>query len=245
MEKKSLPEYCFEMLNNEVPIQRVAGFDDIESVKLLSGDDGGGIKIYKGEKINKVTLVDFKLGSGTLSPFGKNEKIVEAEIFQVIPDFSYKIPVWGINSVITDDGKYAFDTDLSFGFDPVEDYDFVMKYLDPFNDEYKKFFNRKDLKIVTLDTTTTWVRTYISPVFIIAETTVDKMEVVYELCSKMIRLWAEIYKDAVKQGDEFKQRQQARLKSQYSGMKDSDRMGHVIRKLYGEETFEKFFRAMV
>lgn len=243
--KKTLPDICFEMLNNKVPLKRAAWFNEIENVKLLTGEDGGGIKIYRGEKIDKVTLVDFKLGADTLSPFGKNEKIVEAEIFQVIPDFSHKIPIWGINSVITDGGKYAFDTDFSFGFDLVQDYDFVMKYLNPFNDEYKKFSNHKDLKIVTLDTTTTWVRTYISPVFIIAETTVDKMEVVYELCGKMIKLWADIYRDAKKQGEEFKSRQQARLKSQYSGMKDTDRMGHVIRKFYGEEIFGKFFRAMV
>jgi len=245
MAGKTLPDICFEMLSEEVALERVSGFDDIENVKLLSGDEGGGIKIYRGEKIDKVTIVDFKLGRETMSPFGKNEKIVEAEIFQILPDFSYKIPVWGINSVITEDGKYAFDTDFSFGFDLVQDYDFVMKYLDPFNEEYKKFCNHKDLEIVRLDTTTTWVRSYISPVFIIAETQMEKMETVYDLCGKMIRLWAKIYSDAENLGEDFKKSQQARLQSQYSGMKDTDRMGHVIRNLYGEETFGKFFKAMV
>ena len=55
MSDKSLTEFCFETLSKEVNLRRVSGLDDVASVKLLSGEDGGGIKVYKGdEKIDKV-----------------------------------------------------------------------------------------------------------------------------------------------------------------------------------------------
>jgi len=57
MEGKGLTGYCFEILSKELPLQRVAGLDDIENVKLLSGQDGGGIKIYQGEKKSQLTRI--------------------------------------------------------------------------------------------------------------------------------------------------------------------------------------------
>ncbi len=48
MQEKSLTEFCFETLSKEVNLQRVEGLDDVANVKLLSGGDGGGIKVYKG-----------------------------------------------------------------------------------------------------------------------------------------------------------------------------------------------------
>jgi hypothetical protein len=226
-------------------LQRVPGFEDIENVKLASGVEGGGIKLYKGEKINKVTLVDFKFEEGAPIPYEEDQIGIGAELFQIIPDFSYKIPVWGINSVIMKDGTYTFDTDFSFGFDLVMDYEFTMKYLEPFSEIYKKFTSHKDLTRVFLDTTTTWVRAYISPAFIIAKTRIENADTVYDLCSELIKVWVKIWKEAEKKDDDFKQSQQRRIQSQYAGMKDSDRMAKVLQDIYGRETFSKFFKAMV
>jgi len=244
MESKSLPEVCFELLSKEVKLDRIPGFEDLEHVKLLNGEEGGGIKIYKGDKIEKVTLVDFQYKTGVPIPHYDNALSIGAEVFQILPDLSFKIPVWGINSIILKNGKYHFDTDFSFGFDLVMDYEFTMKYLDPFNSIYKKFCTHPDLKRVNLDETTTWVRTYISPIFIIAETTVKKVNMVYELCSEFIRLWVKIWREAEKRDEAFKQTQKKRLFSQYAGMRGTDRMGKVLRKIYGEDTFSKFFKAM-
>lgn len=244
MAKKSLTQACFDMLSQEVNLERVPGFEDIESVKLATGEDGGGIKIYKGEKIPKVTLVDLTFEAGVPIPAHDNQIGIGAELFQILPDFSYKIPIWGINSVILKDGTYTFDTDLSFGFDLVMDYEFTMKYLEPFNEVYKKFSNHKDLKRVFLDETTTWVRAYISPVFIIAETRVETVDTVYELCSEFIKLWVRIYREAEKKDVAFKESQQKRIASQYGGMKDTDRMAKVLMEIYGQENFSKFFKAM-
>ena len=245
MKDKSLTKFCFETLSREVNLQRVPGLDDIESVKLLSGEDGGGIKIYKGEKIDKVTLVDFKFGDGVPIPHYGNEISVGAEIFQILPDLYCKLPIWGINSVIMKDSTYHFDTDFTFGFDLVMDYGFAMKYLDPFNEVYKKFWNHKDFQRVFLDETTTWVRTYISPVFVMVKTRIEKMAVVHELCSEFIKCWVKMCKDAEKKDDAFKQSQLTRIKSQYAGMQQTDRMGKVILGAYGRETFSKFFKAML
>ena len=245
MTNQSLPEFCLATLAKEVDLERTPGFEEIEKVKLSSGEDGGGIKLYRGPKIDKVTVVDFTFGSGIPDPFHKNEIALGAELFQIIPDLSYQIPVWGINTVITKSGLYSFDTDFSFGFDLVQDYPFAMKYLEPFNETYKRFSNHKDLKRVTLDETTTWVRTYISPIFIIAESNVDKKEPVYELAAEFIKLWAKIYREAEKKDQTFKDNQQQRLKSQYAGMKDTDRMAKTLMEIFGQETFMKFFKAMV
>jgi hypothetical protein len=168
-----------------------------------------------------------------------------SELFQVIPDFSYKIPIWGINTVIMRDGTYTFDTDFSFGFDLVMDYEFTMKYLEPFNEIYKQYCGHRDFKRVFLDETTTWVRAYISPAFIIAETTVDKRETVYELCSEFIKLWVKIYKEADRKDEALRENQKKRIQSQYYGMKDTDRVAQVILKIFGQETFSKFFKAFV
>jgi hypothetical protein len=244
MQSKTLPEVCFELLLKEIKLERVPGFEDLENVKLANGEEGGGIKIYKGNKIEKVTLVDFEFERGAPIPHYDNAMGVGAEVFQILPDLSYKVPIWGVNSIILKNGEYHFDTDFSFGFDLVMDYEFTMKYLDPFNEVYKKFSKHPNLKRVTLDETTTWVRTYISPVFIIAETTVDKVNTVYELCSEFIKLWVNIWREAEKRDEAYKQAQKKRIISQYAGMKDTDRMGKVLRQIYGEETFLKFFRAM-
>lgn len=244
MATKSLTEVCFELLSKEVKLERISGFEDLENVKLLNGEEGGGIKIYRGDRIDKVTLVDFRFKSGAPIPHYDNAIAVGAEVFQILPDLSCKVPIWGINSIILKNGEYHFDTDFSFGFDLVMDYEFTMKYLEPFNEVYKKFCRHPDLKRVTLDNTTTWVRTYISPVFIIAETTVDKVDTVYDLCAEFIRLWVRIWKEAEKRDEAFKQTQKRRIFSQYAGMKDTDRMGKVLKQIYGEETFIKFFRAM-
>ena len=85
---------------------------------------------------------------------------------------------------------------FTFGFDPVTDYEFTMKYLDPFDETYKKFCRHRDLERVFLDETTTWVRAYISPVFVIAKTRVKKVATVFELCSEFIKCWAAMYKEA-------------------------------------------------
>jgi len=246
MSEKSLTDFCFEMLSKEVNLQRVSGLDDIEKVKLLSGEDGGGIRIYKGkEKVDRVTLVDLRYGDGIPIAHYGNRLSVGSEIFQILPDLTYKLPIWGINSVIMKDGSYHFDTDFTFGFDLVMDYGFTMRYLDPFNEVYKKFWNHKDFQRVFLDETTTWVRTYISPVFVMVKTRIEKMAVVHELCSEFIKCWLSIYKDAEKRDEAFKQSQLARIKSQYAGMQQTDRMGKVIMQLYGEETFSKFMKAML
>jgi hypothetical protein len=245
METKSLSEFCLELLSKEVRLQKTSGFDDIEHVKLLTGEDGGGIKIYGGERIEKVTLVDFKFGQGVPIPSQGNRIGIGSELFQIIPDFSYKIPIWGINTVIMQDGTYTFDTDFSFGFDLVMDYEFTMKYLEPFNEVYKKYCGHKDFKRVFLDETTTWVRAYISPAFIIAETTGDKRETVYELCSEFIKLWVKIYREADRKDETFKENQKKRIHSQYYGMKDTDRVAQVILKIFGQETFSRFFKAFV
>jgi hypothetical protein len=243
MSRTSLPEVCFELLSREIPLQRVAGFDDIEKVKLLSGENGGGIKIYKGENIDRVALVDFRLGQGVPVPHHENRLSTGAEIFQIAPDFSYKLPVWGINSVIMKDGMYYFDTDFSFGVDLVMEYELAMKYLEPFNEVYKKFNLHPGLQIVPLAEMTTWVRTYISPLFITAITTVDKVQTVYDLAAEYIKLWVRMYRDAQKD-ETLKQRQQQRHQAQYAGMKSTDRMGKVLLGAFGKETFSKFFKAM-
>ena len=244
MANKSLTQFCFETLAKELNLQRVPGLDDIEKVTLLNGEEGGGINLYKGEKIDKVSLVDFKFGKGVPIPHHGNEIAVGAEIFQILPDFSWKLPIWGINSVIFKDGRYNFDTDLSLGFDLVTDYAFTMKYLEPFNEVYKKFSAHKDFRIVPMGETTTWVRTYISPVFIIAETRIQKLDAVFELCAEFIKLWMKMYREAEKVDNDFKTRQQQRIKLQYAGMRQTDRMGKILLGIYGKETFARFFKAM-
>jgi len=244
MAHKSLTQFCFEELSKHIKLERVSGLEEIEKVKLLSGDDGGGIKLYKADKIDKVSLVDFRFDSGVVIPHHNNEMSVGAEIFQILPDFSCKLPIWGINSIIFKDGRYNFDTDLSFGFDLVMDYAFTMKYLEPFDALHKKFLTHKDFRAVPMNETTTWVRTYISPVFIIAETTTDKTDTVFELCSEFIKLWVRMYQEAEKVDDAFKERQKQRIKAQYDGMRQTDRMGKILLGVYGKETFAKFFKAM-
>ena len=245
MDGKGLTRYCFERLAKEVPLHRVEGLDDIDKVKLLNEQDGGGIKIYQGEKIDKVTRVDLNFGDGIPVPHYNNELSVGSEIFQILPDLTYKMPIWGINSIVMKDGTYHFDTDFTFGFDLVMDYDFTMNYLDPLNDVYKKFWNHKDFTRVHLDDTTTWVRTYISPVFIMVVTRVETVATVYELCDELITCWVAMYKSAQKSDETFKQRQLERIKAQYAGMQQTDRMGKVIMKAYGQETFSRFFKAML
>jgi hypothetical protein len=244
MAHKSLTQFCFEELSRQIKLERVAGFEEIEKVKLLSGEEGGGIKLYKADKIDKVSLVDFRFESGVVIPHHNNEISVGAEIFQILPDFSWKLPIWGINSVIFKDGRYSFDTDLSFGFDLVMDYAFTMKYLEPFDALHKKFLTHRDFRAVPMSETTTWVRTYISPVFIIAETTTDKIDTVFEQCSEFIKLWVRMYQEAEKVDDALKAQQKQRIKAQYDGMRQTDRMGKILLGVYGKETFAKFFKAM-
>ncbi|MCX8042613.1 MAG: hypothetical protein N3B18_00640 [Desulfobacterota bacterium] len=244
MSKTSLPETCFELLSREIPLKKRQGHEDIEKLYLLSGEDGGGITLYTGEKIARVALVSFRFGNGVPIPHHENRLAIGAEIFQIMPDFSYKLPVWGINSVIMKDGTYYFDTDLSFGVDLVREYDFVMKYLEPFDVAYKKFNRNPDLKIVAFGELTTWVRTYISPVFFTAVTTVDRIKTVYDLAAAYISLWVHMYRDAADPHPDLKQAQQERLHLQYAGMKHTDRMGKVLQEAFGQETFAKFFKAM-
>ena len=96
-----------------------------------------------------------------------------------------------------------------------------------------------------LDETTTWVRTYISPVFVMVTTRVEKVATVYELCAEFIQCWLKMSKEAEKRDDAFKQSQLKRIKSQYAGMQQTDRMGKVILKAYGQETFSKLMKAML
>jgi hypothetical protein len=245
MPTKSLTQFCFKELSRHIKLERITGLEDIEQVKLPNGEDGGGIKLYTADRIDKVSLVDFTYKHGAPVPHHNNKLSVGAELFQILPDFSWKLPVWGINSIIFKDGNYNFDTDLSFGFDLVTDYAFTMKYLEPFNEVYKKFSAHKDFRRVTLDETTTWVRTYITPVFIIADTTTDKVDTVLELCSEFIKLWVRMYQEAEKVDDAFKERQKQRIKCQYDGMRQTDRMAKILLGVYGKETFAKFFKAMV
>jgi len=244
MAQQSLTQFCFETLAKEIQLEKVTGLEDIEKVKLLSGEDGGGIRLYKADKIAKVSLVDFRYASGVPIPHHDNALSVGAEIFQILPDFSYKLPIWGINSVIFKDGRYNFDTDLSFGFDLVTDYEFTMKYLEPFDAVYKKFLTHKDFRTVPMNETITWVRTYISPVFVIAETRDGKMDTVFELCAEFIKLWVRMYREAEKVDDAFKEKQKQRIKCQYDGMRQTDRMGKILLGVYGKDTFANFFKAM-
>jgi hypothetical protein len=244
MSQTSLTETCFELVGRDIAFQKISGFEDLERVNLLSGGEGGGIKLYKADKISRAVLVDFKLGDGVPVPHHENRLTIGAEVFQLAPDFTYKLPIWGINSVIMKDGTYYFDSDFSFGFDLVEDYYFTMKYLEPFQEVYRKFSRHPDLQIVPLSDLTTWVRTYISPVFISAIATVDKLQPVYDLAEELIKLWVRMHADAGPQGDDFKEKQRRRIQAQYAGMKNTDRMGKILLGAFGGETFGKFFKAM-
>ena len=84
---KTLPEFCLDVLSQEIDLERVPGFEDIESVQLASGEPGGGIKIYRGEDV-KVSLVDFRLGEGVPIPHHENRLGVGAVVFQIAPDFT-------------------------------------------------------------------------------------------------------------------------------------------------------------
>jgi len=243
MQQKSLPQVCLELLSREIPLQRVSGLDDLEKVQLISGEDGGGIKLYTGDKIKRVALVEFRFGRGVPIPHHENRLATGAEIFSITPDLSYKLPVWGINSVIMKDGTYYFDTDFSFGVDLVREYDFVMRYLEPWDTVYKKFSRHPDLHIVPLADMTTWVRTYISPLFLTAITTTEKVKTVYDLAGEYIQLWLQMYRDATPDPG-LQEYQQQRLHAQYAGMKNTDRMGKVILEAFGKETFARFFKAM-
>ncbi len=245
MNKKSLTNVCLEMLSKEINLQRIPGFEDIESVKLASGADGGGISLYNGEKIGKVTVADFSYGNGVPITHRQDRIGMTAELFQIMPDFSYKLPAWGIDSVLFEDGTYWFDTDFFFGFDLVNDFDFVMKYLDPFNEVYKKFFNNKDIRVYSMAEVTTWVRTHISPCYIIAELPVAKVDAVYELASALIKLWVTMYNDAEKQDESFKKSQIKRITSIYGKMETGDRMAEILCDVYGKKTFAKLFQAIM
>ncbi len=50
MVKTTLTEACFEAFTREIDLQRVTGLDDVASVKLLNGEDGGGIRVFEGDK---------------------------------------------------------------------------------------------------------------------------------------------------------------------------------------------------
>ena len=244
MERTTLTEACFEAFTREIDLQQVTGLDDVASVKLLNGEDGGGIRVYRGDKNVKVTLVDFKLGEGVPVPHHDNRLCVGAEIFKVSPDLTFKLPAWGINSVIMKDGYYYFDTDFSFGYDLVTDYDFVMKYIAPFNETYQKYTQDPAFEMVSYYESTPWVRTYVSPLFFTAIAKTDSLESVYNLAADFIGLWIKMFRDA-QQGDQaLKERQSERLKAKNEGSKNSDRMGKVLFGAYGKETFSKFFKAM-
>ncbi len=244
MDKTTLTEFCFETFTREIDLQRVTGLDDVASVKLLNGEDGGGIRVYQGDKNVKVTLVDFKLGEGVPVPHHDNRLCVGTEIFQISPDLTYKLPTWGINSIIMKDGYYYFDSDFSFGYDLVTDYDFVMKYITPFNETYQKHTQNPAFQMVSYYESTPWVRTYISPLFFTAIVKMDKLESVYDLAADFIRLWIKMFRDAEPLDKLFKERQIERLKAKNAGSKNSDRMGKVLFEAYGKETFTKFFKAM-
>jgi hypothetical protein len=244
IEKTTLTEACYQVLNREIELKRVRGLEDIASVKLLNGEDGGGIRVYQGDKNVKVTLVDFKLGEGVPVPHHDNRLCVGAEIFQISPDLTCKLPGWGINSVIMKDGYYYFDTDFSFGFDLVMDYGYVMKYIAPFNETYQKYTRDPAFEMVTYYESTPWVRTYASPLFFSAIAKTDNLDSVYNLAADLIRLWLTMFRDA-EQGDQvLKVSQAKRLKAKNEGSKNSDRMGKVLFGAYGKETFAKFFKAM-
>ena len=42
MEGRGLTKFCLETLAREVRLEKVRGLDDLEQIKLLSGEDGGG-----------------------------------------------------------------------------------------------------------------------------------------------------------------------------------------------------------
>ena len=243
MTMKTLPEFCLDVLSKEISLERVPGFEDIESVQLASGEPGGGIKIYRGEDI-KVSLVDFRLGEGVTIPHHENRLGVGCEVFQIAPDFTRKVPNWGINSIIMKDGTYYFDQDFSFGFDLVTDYDYTMKYLEPFTETYKTFFKNPAFTEVPLIDLTTWVRTHVSPTFFAALATTDTVQAVYDLAAEYIKLWISIFKAEEKKDEAFKEAQMKRIQAQYAGMQKSDRMGKILVQAYGPETFAKFFKAL-
>lgn len=245
MDKVSIPQVCFEMLSREIVLKRIPGLESLEHLKLASGGDGGSIKIYTGEKLDKVSLFDLKFGEGVRVPHMGNEVAVGSQLFNVIPDLSYKIPVWGINGTILKNDVFSFDTDFSFGFDLVMDYEFTMKYFEPFNAVYKKYWNYPGFRRVNLDETTTWVRTYISPAFIKVDAPVRMMNVVYDLCSEFIKVWLRIARDAERRDEAFKEQQQKRIASQYAGMRGTDRMSMILEKIYSKDTFSSLYRSSV
>ena len=110
MRTTSLTEFCLETLSKNISLTRVPGLDDLAEVKLLTGEDGGGIKVFRGKHIDKVTLVDLHFGDGIRVPHHDNRLSVQAEIFQILPDFTFKMPIWGINSIVMKDGSYYFES---------------------------------------------------------------------------------------------------------------------------------------
>jgi hypothetical protein len=76
-------------------------------------------------------------------------------------------------------------------------------------------------------------------------TRIENISTVFELCEEFIKCWLNIYRQAGKKDEAFKETQLKRIKSQYAGMQQTDRMGKVILQAYGQETFSKFFKAML
>ena len=51
-----------------------------------------------------------------------------------------------------------------------------------------------------------------------------------------------MYNEAEKVDDAFKEKQKQRIKCQYDGMRQTDRMGKSSSGVYGKDTFAKFFK---
>ena len=45
---QTLSEFCYDVLSQEISLQHVPGFEDIEAVQLASGEPGGANKTYRG-----------------------------------------------------------------------------------------------------------------------------------------------------------------------------------------------------
>ena len=76
-------------------------------------------------------------------------------------------------------------------------------------------------------------------------TRIENVSTVFDLCEEFIKCWLNIYREAPKKDQAFKETQLKRIKAQYAGMQKTDRMGKVILKAYGQETFSQFFKAML
>ncbi len=231
MEHSTLREQLQRRVFERINLEAVMVDSDLQNIHTLDGREVGRADLWRGEKLQKICIVEMSLGPG-----------MSYTNVLLKPSFSYNIPKFHMNYMTMPD-RIAFDVDLYPAVDLVLRQDYIDRYYARLDEIYlkEKQAAHFDWKLSDFS----WIRASASPYFFMATTALENQETVSQVALAYLDAWLEIWASEKEVSDEERKQIAHRMGCITHWLIEREPKRRMLEEIFGKQLTDKLQEAML